>query len=58
MRKTDINIGDTLEMGGDIVTVTGFEQGGVVIESQEIGEDLVKASKLKPLEPRQATEWY
>lgn len=52
MKRTEIEVGQLYDWGGYIVKVTSIESDGIVIECQEVGEEIVKPSKLKPLSYR------
>lgn len=51
MKLSEIALGGSYMLDGEVAHVTGFEGGKVIVETPSNGEEAVAASKLKPLEP-------
>lgn len=49
MKKQDIKIGEVYYWAGYVVEATGIEADGIVIQSDEVGEEVVKPCKLKEI---------
>lgn len=58
MKKSEITVGMLVDFGGYVAEVTAITPDGIVVECEEVGEDIVAASYLKPLGRGVASDAY
>ena len=49
MKNSEITVGMLVDFGGYVAEVTAITADGIVVECEEVGEDIVRASSLRPL---------